>query len=722
MEPINIKSKFNQYLSWVLILLFVTTACKKTEVIDGADFKLYYTGMTDIGPSMTGVISSPSFISGTPSDFEIVRITLNDVAYSGGGFEINNSDGSISIRETIGMPIGLYKLTISCYANGTKHEFADIVEINMMKPVPDGISVVPNKLTADYADVIDPSSTVELPTAQVTTDGNHVSISKYEIAQSAVSKYFSISNTGMISIVRGDDTLFPGKYMLSLKLTTGASAEDEGIFENAIEIDITSKPLALTYTPASGKVEEETVLSGKTSFTSNAPVLKGSADNIVYSIKSVTPTTDKIKINPETGAIFVEQNHGLVAGQEYQVSVNVKNTYAPDGVDFTNAFLLQVVEFIEPIQNFSYANVAAIQAVPFDNNIGTGFKGDEVQFEFVDLPAALQSNLTLDLQGNISAKKGNTIPIGTYTVKVKASNPKSDPTNPTIASFTLTVSANPNYFTYVRYGNNLGLTPIQNYANQFRIDKNTAVSGFTSATPVTDAGVSLTFEIQGLHQSTGTTINESTGVITLGNIPAAQCGIFMVTATAGKGTPSEYSIKTPVFFHNSKAVNMPNGTESALVEYSPFVLQVNPNSGGRSVTPSITGISNMSKFFMDYRRTFNYYNFFGSGTYPNGQPSVTNSFMFNLWDVYFKSKGSATTNTGSKDPLSYYSNTANLNLPLGYVDPNTFAVVVNPNRWNVNGEPANGAMVGQITFSATTADINNGGQIFPIVLWFDTKF
>ena len=38
------------------------------------------------------------------------------------------------------------------------------------------------------------------------------------------------------------------------------------------------------------------------------------------------------------------------------------------------------------------------------------------------------------------------------------------------ATFTLTITANPNYFTYFRYGNNLGLTPIENYADQFRIE------------------------------------------------------------------------------------------------------------------------------------------------------------------------------------------------------------------------------------------------------------
>src|SRR5690606_27398750 len=112
-------------------------------------------------------------------------------------------------------------------------------------------------------------SPIELPTAQVTTGDDHVSITKYEIARSDFSKYFAISSSGLISIVRGDASLSPGKYVLALKLRTGASKEDEGIFENAIEIDVTSEPLALTYTPAQGKLEEESELSGNTTFRGN---------------------------------------------------------------------------------------------------------------------------------------------------------------------------------------------------------------------------------------------------------------------------------------------------------------------------------------------------------------------------------------------------------------------------------------------------------------------
>ncbi|WP_353132078.1 surface glycan-binding family protein [Pseudopedobacter sp.] len=717
MNPVNTKLKLSGYLSWVLVLLLVTAGCKKTEVTDNTEFAIYYTGMTDIGPSMNGIIAAPSYIGGMPNNFEIVQITLDGEPYTGSSFEINQDNGGVSIKETTGMSVGLYKLTISCYANGTRYEFKDAVAVNMMKPVPDGITVTPNKLTASYSDVIDANSTVELPTAQVTTDNNHVSIRKYEIAKSDFSKYFAISSTGTISIIRGDLGLLPGKYVLSLKLTTGASGEDEGIFENAIEIDITSKPLGLTYEPASGKLEEESALSGKTSYTSTAPKLKGSLDNVQYTIKNISPATDKIKINAQTGVITVAENHGLTAGQQYKVTVNVKNVYDQAGVDFADVFELDVVEFIEPIQNFTYQNKNATQAVAFTAGPDAGFKGDEVRFEFVDLPAALQGKVTLNSQGVVSALKGNSIPIGNYTVKVKATNPKGEST----ASFTLAVVANPNYFTYVRYGNNLNLTPAENYANQFRIAAGGALTD-VSPTPTTDANVSLTYEIRNIHQGVGTTIDSETGKITLKGISAPQCGIFMVTAIAGKGTPEEYSVQTPVFVHFSSTVApTSNSSQLVKVEYSPFVFQVNPNKGGRSAKPVIAGVNDMSKFTLDYRRTFNYYNFFGSGTYANGQPNVANSFLHNLWDSYAESRG-INPNYGSRDPLSYYANKSNTSLTLAYVDPNTFELVVNPNKWIADGEPANGAMIGQITFETNGSDPQNGGQIFPIILWFDTKF
>ena len=78
-----------------------------------------------------------------------------------------------------------------------------------------------------------------------------------------------------------------------------------GIFENALEINVTSRPLSLTYTPNEGKIEEEGELSPETTFQSNLPVLKGSTEGLAYSISSISPSTDKITIDPTTGVLSV---------------------------------------------------------------------------------------------------------------------------------------------------------------------------------------------------------------------------------------------------------------------------------------------------------------------------------------------------------------------------------------------------------------------------------
>lgn len=717
----NLKYLTLRFLTMVAVVAVLLThvSCADTETTDSTPFMIYYSGMTDIGPSMSGIVKSPSYKGAEPYNFTITGITVNDEPYTGDCFVIDPKTGSISIHHTKDAPVGLYKISISCMSNGTLYEYKDIVEIHMMKPVPDGITVEPNLLQVEYANVIDPNSETELPTAQVTTDGNHVSILKYEIAKSGSSKYFAISSTGEISIVKGSQDIMPGVYVISLKLTTGASGEDEGIFENALTINVTSKPLALTYIPPTGKIEEESLLSGNTTFKSNAPELKGSPEGVTYIIKSTTPATDKIKIDAKTGVLSVDAGHGLKAGEKYMVDLKVSNDFAREGVDFDAVFELEVVEYIEPISNFVYANTEEVQAVEIDIPLDATFKGDEVKFEFIDLPAGLQGQLSVGIDGTVKAVKGNTIPLGIYTVKVQATNPKSDPANPPTATFTLTIKKNTNYFTYVRYGNNLGLNPKANYANQFRLDANATLSGLM---PETDAEVELTYEVIKIHQAGNLSVDANTGEVTIEALNNTQSGIGIIVATAGKGTKAEVSVRTPIFFDYDKAVQDNESSDMVKVHYNPFVLKINPKTGGRSAVPTITGVSNMSVFTMDYRRTFNYYNF--NGTHMSGTTTVIGAFIRQLWDNYAKEIG-ANPNYGSKAPVSYYENTKgsrHLGEALAYVDAADYTVVVNPNKWVADGEYANGFMIGQITFSSKESNVNNGGQIFPVILWFDPNF
>ena len=468
MKHTLLKTKSRLIMSLMIVIMGVVyTSCDDTETTDSTKFTIFYSGMTDIGPSMSGRISSPTYKGNTPSDFAITKVTLKGEAYSGDCFTIDPNDGFISINSTKDMQVGLYKLSISCISGGNYYEFKDIVEINFLKAVPDGITVEPNKLQVKYNDIIDETSEVELPTAQVKTDGDHVTITKYEIAKSDYSKYFDITKSGKISIIKGSTALLPGIYNISLKLTTGASSEDEGIFENALEINVTSAPFGLEYTPNEDMLEAENDKSGKTSFQSNAPALKGSLEGIEYSIKNITPTTDKIKIDPTTGVLSVDKDHGLQSGNNYVISIHVKNNFGEE--DFNNAFTLQVVEYIEPISGFEYeTSIDKYQYSKFTISPKEGLKGDNIQFSLINEPDALKGQIEFDAQtGTISVEKGNTIPQGNYPLTVRATNSKNAE-NPADATFTLNIIENPNYFTDIRYGNNIDV-PEENNANQFRI-------------------------------------------------------------------------------------------------------------------------------------------------------------------------------------------------------------------------------------------------------------
>ena len=104
---------------------------------------------------------------------------------------------------------------------------------------------------------------------------------------------------------------------------------------------------------------------------------------------------------------------------------------------------------------------------------------------------------------------------------------------------------------------------------------------------------------------------------------------------------------------------------------------------------------------------------------------VTDTFLYQMWKAYYNSIGSATVGTGSKDPISYYVNTARLGSALAYVEPATKSVVVNANKWiDSNNVAANGAFIAQMTFvtDGNSGNVSNGSQVFPIWIWFDEKF
>ena len=726
----NLKKLTTRFLTVLSIAVFsaLNISCEDTETTNTTGCAVYYYGVTDIGPSMSYTINAPTYAGGIPSDFSITGITCNGESCSTESFIIDSNTGTIEITNTKDLAVGLYSLSIGCHFNGSYHEFKDAVSVNMLAPIPDGVKVEPDYIKIDFEEVNESKAT-----AKVTTEGEHVSIKKYEIAQGSNSEFFNISQTGIISInPEKVNNMQPGIYPVSLKLETFAGY---GIFENAVTFNITSKPLGLTYNKDnSGIIEEETEASGKTHFTSEEPILKGSLEGIVYSIEKITPETDKIKIDPSTGVLSVDENHGLLHDTQYIIDIRVANEYAPEGVVIESAFTLSVLEYIAPIENFAYANVERVQYTSISAEPDQALIGDAIKFSFVNPDKAWKDQLTIDSEtGKITASKEHTIPLGTYPITVQATNNKGSKE----ATFNLVIKENPNDIKYIYYGNNLGLDKTKE-ASQYRVKSADEWTGLELKPEINldPKVIDITWEIVSKRNISDddVTIDKTTGEITLlqGYKDNNCMALLIIEATAGTGE-AQRKFKVPVAFH----MNGNTLTNKVTIEYTPFVFKVNPREGGTSATPILTGVTDKSKFLLDYRRSFYYINMYGptshkSVTINNANPPVEGFFMNQVWRNYY---GNQVPKYGDKGPMSYYKNKTDLTKTLGYVIPGTFEVKINANKWygdsklSKEGEApadsyANGLMSGEMTFTqdGNENNINSGKTITPIFIWFDEKF
>lgn len=293
------------------------------------------------------------------------------------------------------------------------------------------------------------------------------------------------------------------------------------------------------------------------------------------------------------------------------------------------------------------------------------------------------------------------------------------------------------------------MTPAENYANQFRLeDKEVFNSNAEFNTPETDSKKTLTWtvgttagvDVGGSATWTNVKINAKTGKLSLGALPPVQkCVVVLVTATAGTGKEA-YSMTVPVFFHNSNA-----DKAGGKIEYTPFVLQVNPKKGGRSVVPTITSTIDMSKFVLDFRRDPVYFNI--NGVYQDGTPLQSGGpqesnkghykqspFMKALWDQ-------CGAGYGAKAPMAYFDVKGNIrenhtDKTLGYVDnadgDKKFSVVINANQWRQRAEDsqdilawANGVVIMSMTYDNSASTVSKptvGSETGPIVIWLDTNF
>ena len=491
-----------------LTAIIVSVSSCKAELTDTGAFTLHYPGITDIGPS-TNMDITPTWHGGTPESFEIFSVKREGEAVTAECFSIDPTTGVFSIRKSDNLPVGKYRIGIACKVGGERHEFAEAITVNMMPAIPEGIKVSPDKITILLSQVTNTGSDEELPTAQITTEGEHISIRNYLISGvrrdgKALANWdglFSVDKSGKFNILK-NNKFNAGVYVIDFKLTTmvfGADSE-EGLFSDALTVEVASAPISLVYNPSTAKVE-----AGE-SYTSPVPEFIGSVTGLEFSIKKVIPESDKFSIDKTSGVITLAKGHEYAIGDEIVLSVSAKNNYGER--DFDQVLRIGIVEYIAPITLLAYNDTTVWEGTKV-NLKPKQSDGDEVTYSFEELPDALKE-LTIDeLNGTISVPKKNKIAQGEYSFKVKAQNPKGSLS----ATVKWNTIENPYAFTFVRWGNNLGLNPIQDYADQFRV----STTGPTTI-PVIESdikeGIEVLYEIKGGSNTKCVSIDEKTGKLT----------------------------------------------------------------------------------------------------------------------------------------------------------------------------------------------------------------
>lgn len=710
-----------------LTAIIVSVSSCKAELTDTGAFALHYPGITDIGPS-TNMDITPTWHGGTPESFEIFSVKREDEAVTAECFSIDPTTGVFSIRKSDNLPVGKYRIGIACKVGGERHEFAEAITVNMMPAIPEGIKVSPDKITILLSQVTNTGSDEELPTAQITTEGEHISIRNYLISGvrrdgKALANWdglFSVDKSGKFSILK-NNKFNAGVYVIDFKLTTmvfGADSE-EGLFSDALTVEVASAPISLVYNPSTAKVE-----AGE-SYTSPVPEFIGSVTGLEFSIKKVIPESDKFSIDKTSGVITLAKGHEYAIGNEIVLSVSAKNNYGER--DFDQVLRIGIVEYIAPITLLAYNDTTVWEGTKV-NLKPKQSDGDEVTYSFEELPDALKELTINELNGTISVPKKNKIAKGEYSFKVKAQNPKGSLS----ATVKWNTTENPYAFTFVRWGNNLGLNPIQDYADQFRV----STTGPTTI-PVIESdikkGIEALYEIKGGSNTKCVSIDEKTGKLTTdpsvfeGKIANMRAHFVFVNIKTGVGTSGETVMKIPVFFD----FNAPRTEGGYSIQYNPFAVRCNPKTGTTSVPPTILKNNivvrgkELKNITMDFRRSFNYWNLNGPASHNNGAPDAEKTtFLSAVWSTYYSSINVA-YNKSSRDPISSYGRPEHIAKTAGYLRQEDLALYIAPEKFMDENGYANGIFTAQVVFGSDGKDpagAKDPYRLFPLFVWFDTNF
>ena len=335
------------------------------------------------------------------------------------------------------------------------------------------------------------------------------------------------------------------------------------------------------------------------------------------------------------------------------------------------------------------------------------------------------TDVTITFASNEGIYTSTTVPV-TVAATYAALETKSYTVNIVKAA-----TKNPNDFTYVRWGNNLGengaaLTPLAEYGNQFRITKADGTLEINVVESDIPEGATVKYAFKSWTNlsvsQNGAKVDANTGKITItymgdATATAARVHYGVITVTVGSGEGAVVR-KFPLFVDQA---GFRNGWD---VRFTPFAPRFNPVTGG-VVTPTVTYVKEdgtaVTGFTCDYRRNANWYNL---NSNLKQETPAKGSCLVSVWEAYFSAFGKA-NNTAAISPISWYGDSngakGNTDKCAMFVTPETFAITVNPGKFVFDGEPGDGVMVGTMQCNVDGIDPVNkaGAEVFPLIIWLD---
>ena len=223
-------------------------------------------------------------------------------------------------------------------------------------------------------------------------------------------------------------------------------------------------------------------------------------------------------------------------------------------------------------------------------------------------------------------------------------------------------------------------------------------------------------------------IDESTGDITLDpsvltSIDNKRVHVLVIDIVAGEGTVGETTCRVPVFF-DFNAPRAKDGVPEYTIEYTPFVIQCNPKTGGTYPAPSIKDadgveLADKSHIRMTYRRSASYWNIGGPQTHINGAPKDAGTFLNLLWNSYYGTSGSTYDNV-----IPVYSYNKSLDKNIAYIKED-LTLYVAPEKWRLEDGYADGVFAAEVILGYESKDPGSGAspyKMYPFLIWFDTEF